>query len=117
MTDSSKHTVLLVWAWIALSASLLALLAVADRLFAAVWQWYKFSGYETAGVVTLSIQTAWLFAGVMGGLILVTLLIRHLDAGAGGRVSAIARRSFWISIVASALFVLLGLSGLNHWRP
>jgi len=117
VNGTSKHATLLILAWASLGASLLALLAVAERLLAAAWQWYKFSGYETPGVITLSSRTAWLFAGLMGVLILVALVIRRLEARSSGRASTIARLSFWISAMAIALFVVLAFSGLNHWRP
>lgn len=117
MTGTSKHAALLVLAWTSLGASLLALLAVAERLFAALWQWYKFSGYEAPGVITLSSRTAWLFAALMTALMMVSLAIRRLDAKSTGRASAIAQLAFWTSAMAVALFVVLGFSGLNHWRP
>ena len=117
MTNSRKHAALLVLAWASLGTSVLGLLALAERLFSAGWQWYKFSGYETPGVITLSIRTAWWFVGLIGGLILVSLVICKLEAGSTGSAPTIARFSFWISTTALALFALLGFSGLNHWRP
>jgi nitric oxide reductase large subunit len=117
MSGINKHAVLLVLAWTSLGASLLALLAVAERLFAALWQWYKFSGYETPGVITLSSRTAWLFAALMMALIMVSLAIRRLEAQSTGRASAIARLSFWTSAISITLFVALAFSSLNHWRP
>jgi hypothetical protein len=107
---------LLLLAWATLTGSLLIMLGVFERLANALWQSYKFAGYETPGFVTLSARTGWLVAGAIGALVLVALVIRKLDTNSG-RASKVAGYAIVASLTSFALYLLIAFSGLNQWRP
>jgi uncharacterized membrane protein SirB2 len=92
------------------------MLGVLERLANALWQSYKFAGYETLGVITLSARTGWLLAGVIGVLVLIALVIRRMDAHSG-RASKVARYAIVVSLASFALYLLIAFTGLNQWRP
>ncbi len=104
----------------ALLSLLVALVLTAplvERFLAAIWQWYKFSGYSRDGHITLSFDTGLLFSFILAAAFIFALsvnyLARHREAVAAKRLSLLAM--VWIVLVASGYW-LLGISSLNVWR-
>jgi hypothetical protein len=105
-------------------ASLAALVAavalsvpVVERLIAAAWQWYKFSGYSEDGHINLSFRTGLFFSGLFAVIFGVSLLINRLARRRSAHHAA--AWSLWaiLGVVAvTAAYWLLGVSGLNAWR-
>lgn len=98
--------------------SVMLLLAVAERVASALWQWFKFLGYETAGVITLSLRTGVGFVVVSVLLILACVSVRKLSETRKAMVSA--RLSKWallISCISLVVYCAVALSPLNAWRP
>ena len=110
---------------ISLQAASLILLAiasvfaalVAERVVAALWQWYKFYGYSV-GYATLSARTAFYFLLCAAGLLAAAFLIR-LQALRFGITFAARSASASSNILGLSVFVYLALafSPLNVWRP
>ncbi|GAB2498671.1 hypothetical protein GCM10027084_09760 [Pseudoxanthomonas sangjuensis] len=106
---------------IASLAALIAALALstplAERFIAAIWQWYKFSGYSGAGHITLSLKTGLLFSGLLaatfGSALWFNQLAKHRTATRARSLSFLA---MWISVTVLAAYWLLGMSNLNVWR-
>lgn len=90
---------------------------VAERVSAALWQWYMFYGY-TAGYVTLSLRTAFYFLLGTAVLLAAAFLIRR-HALRRGYTLAARSASASASILGISVFVFLALafSPLNAWRP
>lgn len=101
-----------------LLSSLLAFLLVAERAAAALWQWYMFYGYETKGVITLSLQTAAIFTVSMAVLLIGSLaILRIARRQSDERAYRLAKSAMIISASGCALYWIVALSPLNAWRP
>ncbi len=100
-----------------LLASSLAFLLVAERAVAALWQWYKFYGYPTKGIITLSLRTAATFTVTVTALLVsaqfVTRVSKRRSEAPGYRLGKFATL---ITAGAFALYWLVALSPLNEWR-
>lgn len=101
--------------YIVFAVASLSAIPVIERWVSALWQMYKFSGYETTGVITLSKSSSVLYS--------VFLLMIFLVASLGGYLSMSESRLksifFWSQIISMATFVLffvLAFSPLNVWR-
>ena len=102
-------------------ATLVAALALSvpllERLTAAAWQWYKFAGYPSAGVITLSLETGQLFSVLLAVTFGLALWFNWL---ASRRAESSAKLwSFCAMCVAAAVLLAywtLGASSLNVWR-
>ena len=102
-------------------ATLLAALALSvpllGRLTDAAWQWYKFSGYSSAGHITLSLTTGQAFSLLLVATFGCALCLNRLAHSRGA--SYAKRLSFCAMCVAVAVLAsywLLGVSSLNVWR-
>jgi uncharacterized membrane protein len=94
------------------------MLLVLERATAALWQWYKFLGFESPGVITLSVSAAWVFAATAGGLAATGCLVYFYGARSGAsRVIPVAKGTIFLSLAAIALYSVVAFSPLNHWRP
>lgn len=105
-------------AFLLLAVAMVSFLAVAERVFAALWQWYKFFGYEVAGVITLSKRAGGGFVVASALVILACAVVRKASDARMALTSA--RLSKWallISCTSLALYCLIALSPLNAWRP
>ncbi|WP_308365252.1 MULTISPECIES: hypothetical protein [unclassified Microbulbifer] len=101
-----------------LSAAIVNILLVFERVISAIWQWYKFYGYETEGAITLSMKTAWLYLALSGLLILACFFIGALSKAKGVLIGL--RFSNWalaMSFFSVVIYLLLAFSPLNQWRP
>ncbi len=101
----------------ALVAALTLLVPVAERLVAAIWQWYKFYGYSNDGHITLSFKTGVLFSAVVAAIFSLSLWFNQLAK----RQNAICAKyisflAMCIAAAAIAAYWLLGMSSLNVWR-
>lgn len=105
-------------AWLVLAASAILMFLVLERAASAAWQWYKFSGYESPGIITLSVSAAWVFAVIAGALAAMGCLVYCLGVRSGA-LSAIrvAKGSIYLLLTAVALYIAVAFSPLNHWRP
>ena len=102
---------------ILLAISTLLLLLVAERAVSAIWQWYKFHGYDTAGVITLSKSAGIAFFAASIGLTGASLFVRRVSVARQDPVSA--RVSMWavlVLIFGLGVYIALALSPLNVWR-
>lgn len=101
-----------------LALSLISLALVAERLLSALWQGYKFYGYEHHGVITLSAASARIFIVSCLFLLFASIgflfLCKAKDVLLGEKLSTITIVILLISIIG---FAALGLSPLNQWRP
>lgn len=101
-----------------LLGSLAALLLVGERTIAALWQWYKFYGYSTPGIITLSLRMGLLFTTAAAALCFVALVIvrsrKSQAEDVGASIPKAAALLYGTSIV---LYWLIALSPLNQWRP
>ena len=98
--------------------SMTSLLAVAERVVSAVWQKYMFFGYETVGVITLSIQTGIVF--ISASLILIGASLWAKKSSEARNATTCARLSTWAlltSCVSVMIYCAVALSPLNSWRP
>lgn len=112
------NDVLLRWiSVLLLIGSLLAFLLVSERAVSALWQLYIFHGYETKGVITLSLKNAVVFAVSMMVLLIGSLVVMRISerrSGADGK--KLAKFSAIIAASGFALYWLIALSPLNEWR-
>lgn len=116
MKNAGENGGLLSAAIVLLLLALTSLLMVGERAVAAVWQWYKFYGYETPGVITLGKQTGILFAVCMAGLALGCLAVRRAGARSDARAVKLSRITLVLVCVSIALYCGLAFSPLNVWR-
>jgi hypothetical protein len=95
-------------------AATVGALLVGERIVAAGWQAFKFSG---EGAIYLSASTGRVFAVCACGVAVAAAWIRR-SAAAHGDVSAArwARAAFVVVVGAGVAYVLLGLSPWNEWR-
>ncbi len=103
-----------------LSLGLVALLLalVLERTHAALWQLYKFHGYETAGVITLSKNTGWHFAACTALLCAVLLALRYAARRACAKIPERITSIGLVGLVlAASLYAFIAFGPLNHWRP
>jgi hypothetical protein len=101
-----------------LALAVVSLLAVAERTFSAFWQWYKFFGYEAAGVITLSKRTGIGFVVASASVMLACIFVGRVSDTRGALASA--RLSKWALLIfcmSLALYCAIALSPLNVWRP
>lgn len=109
--------------WLKVSASLLlvfsvvSLLAVSERVIAAIWQWYKFFGYETAGVITLSKRTGAGFVIASMAAILACVIVKRLSERKALIGVRLSKWALFISCASLAMYCAIALSPLNAWRP
>jgi hypothetical protein len=98
--------------------SLLLFLLVSERAIAALWQWYKFYGYETPGVITMSRSTGLIYSLACSASFILSVLCNRVSVTSktlrSARVSMI---SLVISGFSLAVYALLATSSLNVWRP
>lgn len=91
--------------------------AVIERVLAASWRWYKFSGYGGGGAISLSQSTAVVFLVLtvlmMGGAFWLRRHGSRLGATLTSRLSTAALWGFCIAVV---LYTVVALSPLNVWR-
>lgn len=100
-----------------LIGALFSLLLVAERVVAALWQWYKFLGYETIGVITLSSSMALVFVGASTALVSFCLMVKSLCVKYGDQLGArLAQYAIVIACVSFLLYWATALSPLNEWR-
>lgn len=97
--------------------ALISLLMVGERAIAALWQWYKFYGYETPGVITLSKQTGVFFAVGMVVLALACFAVKRAGERSDVRVAKLSRMALALVCVGTVLYCGLAFSPLNVWRP
>ena len=101
-----------------LVVSVVILIFVMERSFSALWQWYKFYGYEADGIITMSAATARLFiaTGVVFVLMSIACLLKSRARGVavGVRFSTAALVVLCVSIF---IYIVIGLSPLNQWQP
>ena len=101
-----------------LGAALIFLAGVVERWGSAAWMAFKFLGTPVDGFVNLGFQSALIYVSM--GLAL-TLVSRLTFSAARRRNIAIAcALSKYASVGfagALVLYVVLGFSPLNHWRP
>lgn len=95
----------------------ISLFMVSERAIAALWQWYKFYGYETAGVITLSKQAGVLFAVFAVTIALMCLKLKKIGELSDARVARLSKWSLTIVCASIALYCGLASSPLNSWRP
>jgi hypothetical protein len=109
----------------ALTATSLAVLAVAltlfalvlERLSAAMWQWYKFSGYSDDGHITLSFRTGLYFSAVLASTFGIAFwLNRTANREAAPRAVRWSFLAMCVAALALVAYWLLGASSLNVWR-
>jgi len=98
--------------------SVASLVLVGERVVAALWQWYKFYGYSTLGVITLSKDTALTFTLLVGAAVVISystaLASKRLSETIGFLLSKFASLLYLASL---CLFWLVAVSPLNQWRP
>jgi hypothetical protein len=100
-----------------LVAALALAVPVVERIFAAIWQWYKFAGYSDAGYITLSLKTGLLFSGLLAATFGSALWFNQLaKRRAAPRARNFSFLAMWIAVAVLAAYWLLGMSGLNVWR-
>lgn len=118
MNKNSPGVWLKVASYLLFVLSIVSLLLVLERAATALWQNYKFFGYETAGVVTLSMRTGGSFIVVSVLLIGACLLVKTLSDTR--KALECARLSKWALLTLCTSVVIysaLALSPLNAWRP
>ena len=97
-----------------LVAATIGALLVGERIVAAAWHAFKFSG---EGVISLSASTGWFFAVCACAVAVAAAWIRR-SAAAHGDVSAarLARAALVVVVGAGVAYALLGSSPWNEWR-
>ncbi|HVK52826.1 MAG TPA: hypothetical protein VM469_13930 [Pseudoxanthomonas sp.] len=101
-----------------LAAACMTLAAVVERVLAALWQWYKFSGYGGGGAISLSQSTAVVFLVLVGMMIGAAFWLRRQGARVGATLmSRLSTAALWVFCVAVVLYAVVALSPLNAWRP
>lgn len=102
---------------VAFGAALALSVPVLERLIAAMWQWYKFIGFQADGHIMLSLRTGKVFSGLLIVVMGLALCCNRLAQRQGDQSA-----SFW-SLLAVCLAILdllaywiLGMSSLNVWR-
>jgi hypothetical protein len=91
---------------------------VVERITAATWQWYKFFGYSNDGHIGLSLRAGSLFTGILAVTFGLALWFNRI-----AKRRTASRAQTWsllamVVVAAAALaYWLLGMSGLNVWRP
>ncbi|MBJ7575456.1 hypothetical protein [Luteimonas sp. MC1828] len=101
----------------ALVAAVALSVPVAERLIAAIWQWYKFAGYSDAGYITLSLRTGLLFSGLLAATLGSALWFNRLaKRRAAPFAKSMSSLAVWVAAAVLATYWLLGMSGLNAWR-
>lgn len=117
MRSADSRGVLFSAAIVLLALSFVSLLVVGERAIAALWQWYKFYGYETPGVITLSKQTGVLFAVFMVVLALACFTVKRAGERSDARAEKLSRMALVLVCVGIVLYCGLAFSPLNVWRP
>ncbi len=90
---------------------------VVERLIAASWQWYKFTGYSNDGHISLGLTTGLLFSVLLVAVFGVALLVHRLaKRQSANRAVAWSQWAMYVALAVLAAYWLLGTSGLNAWR-
>lgn len=101
-----------------LCAGIVFMVGVLERWGAAVWIAYKFSGFSPDGFITLSARTACEYITVAIALLVLSCLILVLSLRKNLLVaSLLSRYAAIVFLVAIVLYIALGFSPLNQWRP
>ena len=91
---------------------------VGERGASALWQWYKFIGYPTPGVVTLSLNTGlWFSASAVTLLLLAVLALRASRRRSDDVGAFLSKSAIFLYVGGLLLYWLIALSPLNLWRP
>jgi len=118
MQGHNFNNAIAVTSLVTLAAALALCIPVAERLLAAIWQWYKFAGYSDDGHISLSIEAGLLFSTLLAVLFLSGLWLYQL---AKRRAAVHAKHWSFMAVctavAAAAGYWLLGASSLNVWRP
>jgi hypothetical protein len=115
--QSRKDKVLKIASLATLTSALVLLALVIERLMAAAWQWYKFSGYSNDGHISLSLRTGLVFSCVLvvvfAGAVCLHRLAKRCSAT---HAVAYSRWAIYIVMVVIFSYWLLGMSSFNVWR-
>lgn len=117
MKVARSNSGLFVAAIVLLALALISLIMVGERAIAALWQWYKFYGYETLGIITLSKQTGVFFAVCTVALALACLKVKRAGDLSDARAAKLSRMALAFFCVSIVLYCGLAFSPLNVWRP
>jgi len=112
--ESHQSKVLYLVAGCTLVAATIGALLVGERIVAAGWQAFKFSG---EGTISLSASTGWVFAACTCSVAVAAVWIRR-SAVAHGHASAarLAQAALLVVVGAGVAYALLGASPWNEWR-
>lgn len=114
-THSSKA--LSVACLVSLLLALALSVPVIERLIAAAWQWYKFSGYSNDGHISISFSIGLIFSGVLAATFVLTFALnRYAKRQSATRAVTWSRLAMYIVVAVAVVYWLLGMSGLNAWR-
>lgn len=117
MTETSGNW-LKVTSWCLCLVGLAAALAVFERALAAGWQWYKFYGYDSGGFITLSKSTGIAFVVASICVAVLCVLVERACTARGLILSGrVARFALYVLCGSVLVYLTLGLSPLNVWRP
>ena len=95
----------------------ISLLLVLERTTSALWQWYMFVGYNTAGVITLSERTAWVYTSLSLVLIMLCVIVGKAAKAQQLKFSVkLSNCATVFSIASLVLYWAIALSPLNMWR-
>ena len=90
---------------------------VAERIVAAIWQWYKFAGHSNNGHINLSLHSGLLFSCIVVAVFGVALLLHRLaKLHSANRAVTWSQWAMYVALAVFAAYWLLGVSGLNAWR-
>ena len=88
--------------------------AIGEKLFHALWQWYKFQGTGGNGHTTFSAEMFWMtiifsFFGITASY----LLLKHLDGNIGTKLARLSGTTMSLGLF---ILVILVLSPLARFR-
>jgi hypothetical protein len=89
--------------------------AVAERIAAAIWQWYKFKDYGGGGHVTLSRQTAIEFYCLSSMFILISIACARMMVRQSNCSKWIAWLPVFLFTAGVFAYTLLAFSPFNSW--
>jgi hypothetical protein len=99
-------------------AAILQWIVVLERVYAAVWAWYKYAGYGGGGHIVVGFPAqAVLFSGA-GGLAVLGYFLSNIEGARGSKAWRVVARFGWLAItVCTALWAALLASPLVAIHP
>jgi hypothetical protein len=86
------------------TAAALQWAVVTERIWAAIWAWYKFAGFGGGGHIVVGRTTQMVFFLGSTALAVVGYLLSKAEAGGASKVWRVAARYGWLSIVVCTVF-------------